>query len=78
MIWRILMGILIVAIGFLFVKKPEIPYDFIGPSQFAMKWLSGGNINFYKFIGVLLCIVGLLVITGLYGNVINWGLNFIY
>jgi len=77
MFLRILMGLVIVVIGFLFVKNPNIPYDFIGPSAFATRWFLGGSLFFYQLLGVVLCVVGLLVITNLYGNVINWMLNFI-
>lgn len=78
MLVRILIGLVITGVGFLIVKKPEIAWDFIGDSEFAQRFFRGGNLGFYRLLGVAICIAGLLVITNLYGQIFEWLLDFIY
>jgi len=78
MLARIIIGLIITAVGFGMVKWPEVALDFLGDSEIATRFFSGGNINFYKFIGVVVCLVGLLVTTNIYTKIIEWGLNFLY
>jgi len=75
---RIIISIVIFVIGFLFVKKPEIPNDLIGPAEFAERTFSGGSQTFYKLVGLLLIALSFLIITGLEAAFINWLLGFIY
>jgi hypothetical protein len=75
---QIFLGIIIVAVGFLMVKKPGIARDLIGRLEFFEKVFMGGSTFGFQFVGVLIILIGLSVITNTYGGMINWTLNFIY
>jgi len=66
MLIRIFVGLLISGVGFLCVKKPEIPLNFIGPIAFAERTFSSGSKAFYKVVGIGLTMLGFLVITNMY------------
>ena len=62
--WRIIIGLIIVAVGFHLVWKTEFYLDFLGRSEFAEAKIGpGGTRIFYKLIGCAVCFVGILVMT---------------
>ena len=77
MLARILIGLAITAVGFGMIKKPEVAMDFLGDTEIAYKLFSGGGLVFYKMVGVLVCILGLMVVTNLYTKLLEWGFSFL-
>jgi hypothetical protein len=73
MIWRILLGIFLVAIGSVMVIKSEAIYNFFGPVQWAENKLGadGGSRLFYKLIGIAIILLGFIVATGLWFDILN-------
>lgn len=68
MLWRILIGIGLMALGVLIVAKSEWLYQNIGSMEWADKYLglSGGSRLGYKLIGLLMIFIGILLITNLF------------
>ena len=67
MIVRILIGLVLVAIGFVFVWKTRVFLDFFGSISWADEKLGGGGSNLmYKFIGILLIFIGFMWATNLW------------
>ena len=65
---NILIGLALVAIGFVFVWKTRKFIEFFGPIPYADAKLGGGGTSLtYKFIGIFLIFVGFLWATGLWG-----------
>ena len=77
MIGRIILGLVFCIVGFLMVRKPEIPMDFIGYVNFAERLFTGGSRSFFKLLGVVFILLGFLLITNLQDDFINWVLGFI-
>jgi len=70
---KFIFGIILVAIGFTMVWKTEAWFSFFGRIAFAEKYLGteGGSRLFYKLIGILGIFIGLLLITGLYDDLMG-------
>ena len=67
MIARILIGLLVCAIGWLMVWKTQWFLDMLGSVSWAEQHLgSGGTRLFYKLLGTLIIIVGFIVVTNLW------------
>lgn len=71
MLTRILIGLIISAVGFLFVWKTDIPLDLIGPVQFGEKWF-GSSRTFFKLLGIIFCLLGFAVVTNLHIGMFEW------
>jgi hypothetical protein len=71
---KFILGIIIAAIGFLIVWKAEWLLINFGRIGFAERHLGteGGSRLFYKLIGTLIIIVGLMYATDLTDNTIRW------
>ncbi len=67
---RIILGIVVMIVGVLMVKHVEVVAEAMGPSAFAQKYLGGGSDSFYKFLGVVVIIIGMLITTGLFGDIL--------
>jgi len=65
------LGLIITAIGFIFVWRTDWPLSLIGPTAFGQKWFMGGSRTFYKLLGIIICVLGLLTMVGLIDNVMN-------
>jgi hypothetical protein len=64
---RILIGLLVTAIGAFMVIRTRKILDFFGPIEWADAKLGGGGSNLlYKVIGLVLCIIGIIVATNLW------------
>ena len=67
MIARILIGLLVAAIGWLMVWKTQWFLNMIGYIAWAEQHLgSGGTRLFYKLLGTLIIIIGFIVVTNLW------------
>jgi hypothetical protein len=72
MITRILIGIGISALGFLIVWKTQIMLDSVGPIEWAERNLGGGGSRlFYKLLGTVIILIGFMVITNLFNDIVG-------
>lgn len=73
----IIVGGLIVYVGFLMVSKTEWLMENFGRIGFFEQYLSseGGSRLGYKLVGVLAIFIGILAITGLSDNLLGWILS---
>jgi len=70
---RIILGLVLTAVGILFVLKGEWFYENFGAIPSAEKYLGGGGSRlFYKLLGVLLALIGFLIMTNLHLGFTNW------
>lgn len=64
---RIIIGVVLVAIGAIFVIKTRKLLEFFGPIGWAEAKLGGGGSNLmYKLIGIVVCFIGFMVATNLW------------
>lgn len=64
---RILLGLLIDAVGLFFIFKSETMLDFLGPiDMIDAKLGAGGTRLFYKLLGTVIVVVGFLLMTNLW------------
>ncbi len=71
-LFRIPLGLLIMLIGFLIVKKTEVFFSWFGEIPFAEKTFgSGGSRFFYKLIGILTTFIGIFVATNVISDILG-------
>ncbi len=69
---RIAIGLGILAVGAFFVIRTRKFIEFFGPIEWADAKLGGGGTNLmYKFIGLILCFIGIIVATNLWDAFLN-------
>ena len=70
---RIILGLIVVAVGALVTIKAEWFYRNFGPIPSAEKFLGteGGSRLAYKLIGILAAFIGFLIMTGLIESVLT-------
>lgn len=71
MFLRILLGLAVSGIGFLFVWKSEKLYQITGQIDWAERNLSGGTRSFLKLFGMGIILIGFAIITNLITNVLE-------
>jgi len=72
MLSNIIWGLIMVVVGAVIVIKGNTIYDWFGSIDWADKYLgAGGSRLMYKFIGLLMCFIGFMVATGLWGPFIQ-------
>ena len=72
LITRILLGLLIVMVGFLMAWKTNFFLDLLGPVAWAERtFFSGGTRFFYKLLGTAIIVLGLIVMTNLFDIIIG-------
>jgi hypothetical protein len=72
MFTRILIGLILVVVGATMVIKTNKFQDFFGEMAWSYKYLgAGGTRLMYKFIGLLMCFIGFMVITNLWTAFLN-------
>ena len=72
MILRILLGLLLIVVGFFMVWKTVAFQDFFGANAWAERTLgSGGTNTFYKILGVLVAFLGMLIATDLISGIME-------
>jgi len=69
---HIITGLIFVIIGALITIYSEKFYETFGSVPFAEKYLSteGGSRLFYKLLGILVTIIGFLVVTNMWNNIL--------
>ncbi len=66
-ILRIVIGLAITTVGAFFVIRTRTILGFFGPFEWAERKLGGGGSNlFYKLLGIVVCIIGIIVTTNLW------------
>ncbi|HWR00184.1 MAG TPA: hypothetical protein VN397_05070 [Candidatus Methylomirabilis sp.] len=66
-ILRIIIGLGITGVGAFFVIRTRVILGFFGPFEWAERKLGGGGSNlFYKLLGIVVCIIGIIVTTNLW------------
>ena len=69
---RILIGFLVSGLGVLMTIKTEWFMYMVGEVQFAQRMFGGGGTRFFlKLFGMFITIIGFLVITNLFDNVVG-------
>jgi hypothetical protein len=72
-ITRILIGLLITALGVSLTFKTQWYMRILGRLPFAEKYMGGGGTRlFYKLLGALISIIGIIVMTDLFDNMMEW------
>lgn len=72
MLTRILVGLLVAALGFLMAWRTQWFMDLIGPIDWAERNLGGGGTRtFYKLFGLAVTVIGFLIVTNLFDMVIG-------
>ena len=74
---RVIIGIILVVLGFTITIKSEAVYKTFGPIQWAESKLQsyGGSRFFYQLIGVVFIFVGMLAILNLHESLVGWLLS---
>jgi hypothetical protein len=67
---QIIIGILILGVGVFFVLKTEVILDFFGSVDWAERHL-GGTRLFYKLLGIVFILLGLIVATNMWNSLLN-------
>ncbi|MFH0814753.1 MAG: hypothetical protein V1902_01490 [Candidatus Falkowbacteria bacterium] len=70
-IGQFFLGLIIAGVGFVFVWRTQWIQEFIGYSMWGEKWF-GSSRMLYKLIGIVVCLMGVLTMTGLIGGFLNW------
>lgn len=79
MILRIFLSAIGISIGLFFVIKTELVIRAVGYNAWAEDKLgSGGTWTFYKLIGILICFISLLYLTGLLGSTVRSILSLVF
>lgn len=72
MLLRILLGIGIIVLGYMMAAKTQWFLDILGPVAWAEKhFVSEGSRLFYKLLGILIIVLGIIVVTDLYDTIIG-------
>jgi len=70
--YRIPLGLIVMVIGFLMVKKTETLLEWFGEVQFAEdKFGPGGTRFFYKLLGVGITFIGIFIATNVISDVLT-------
>ncbi len=72
-VWRILIGLAITALGVSMSFKTQWYMRILGRLPFAEKYMGGGGTRlFYKLFGVVVALLGLMITTDLFDNMMEW------
>lgn len=73
---QIILGIIIVFVGFSFVSKSETLLNTFGRIGFFENHFgNGGSRLGYKLIGIIICFIGMLIMTNMIGGFLEWVLS---
>ncbi|MFA5126769.1 MAG: hypothetical protein WC465_02050 [Patescibacteria group bacterium] len=80
MFGKIILGLMLAAVGFLFVWKADWLHQNFGAIEFAEKHLhaEGGSRVMYKILGVIIILIGFLIATDLTDKFIAWAVSSIF
>ena len=69
---RIPLGIFVMFIGFMIVKRTDVIHSWFGYNDFAEKTFGqGGSYFFYKLIGVLVVFAGIFIATNVASDILG-------
>jgi hypothetical protein len=69
---RILLGLVVIAVGFHMVWKTVVYQDWIGRIDFAEEKIGPGGTNtFLKMCGAAVCLIGIAITTNLISDILN-------
>ncbi len=68
---RIIIGLAIIASGVLMIRHVDRVTDALGWSAFGNKFF-GSSETYYKFLGFIVILIGMLITTGLIGSILLW------
>ena len=70
--WHIIIGLIVMAVGFLVVWKPRYFLDFLGTQAWVEKIFAVNDQELaYKIIGIIVIFVGILITTNLIYDVLT-------
>ena len=71
---RIIIGLIVMAVGYVIAWKSEVIFNNVGTMEFFEKYMAtmGGSRLGYKLIGILICFIGILVATNLFSIFMLW------
>ncbi|MFA6132027.1 MAG: hypothetical protein WC702_03110 [Patescibacteria group bacterium] len=70
--WRLVLGLVVMAVGFHMVWKTLLYQEWTGVIEFAEEKLgSGGTNTFLKLIGAGVCFIGVAIATNLISDILN-------
>lgn len=70
--WRIILGFVVMAMGFLMIWKTVFFQEWTGRIEFAEEKLgSGGTNTFLKLVGAGVCFIGVAIATNLISDILN-------
>ena len=76
MLVRILIGLIVIAVGFLMVYRPRYFLDFLGNQAWVEKIFSVNDQELaYKIIGIIVIFIGILISTNLIYDLLGWALS---
>jgi len=76
MLVRILIGLIVMAVGFFVVYRPKYFLDFLGNQAWVEKIFSVNDQELaYKIIGLIVIFVGVLIATDLIYDLLGWALS---
>ncbi|PIX62139.1 hypothetical protein CO057_01155 [Candidatus Uhrbacteria bacterium CG_4_9_14_0_2_um_filter_41_50] len=71
--WRIVIGLLVIALGLSMVWKTDFYLRALGMVSWAERNLGGGGTRlFYKLLGILIIFVGMMITTNLFDKFMTW------
>ncbi|MFH1253776.1 MAG: hypothetical protein V1664_05645 [Candidatus Uhrbacteria bacterium] len=75
--WRIILGFVIIGVGFHMVWKTVFYQDWTGRIDFAEeKFGPGGTNTFLKLFGTFICFIGVATATNLISDILMWLTSF--
>jgi len=76
MLVRILIGVVVIVVGFFIVWKPRFFFDFLGHQMWAEKLLGVHEDEAaFKIIGIIVIFIGALIATDLIYSLLGWLLS---
>lgn len=71
-IFRIILGIIVMVIGYFIVARSEKVFEWFGQNEFAEKVFGyGGTRFFYKLIGILVIFTGIFIATNIISDILG-------
>ncbi len=78
MMMNILICAICLVVGFGLIRYPMVARELVGRVSIAEKIFMGGSLSFFKALGVVIILVGLMVLTGVDEILIPTVLNAIF
>ena len=70
--WRTLLGLAVMAVGFLMVWKTEYLMSWFGSVSWAEEHLGTGQSRFfYKLLGILVAFIGIFIVSNFISDILN-------